>query len=292
MDRDARAAHIAALDPERDAREIYRILATLEFPWDLNQALSLALFRTYAVPSIGRLLAETGEFTERTQKRYDDTALLLDAMLNDGLDGSEGRAALKRMNQMHAMYDISGDDLRYVLSTFVVVPLRWMDAYGWRPFTEHEKRASVHYYNDLGRHMGIKDVPETWQGWSEHMDAYEAAHFGFDAGGRAVADATLDLATTFPPLHRLPRDVARRSTLALMDARLLDAFNYDHPPAWFTRATRTGLRLRGRVVRRLPVRTTPVTSADLPNIRTYAPGAYDVRDLGTFSPAPGCPRAG
>ena len=39
--------------------------ARFEFPWDMNQALSFALFRTYAVPSIGDLLARTGEFTAR-----------------------------------------------------------------------------------------------------------------------------------------------------------------------------------------------------------------------------------
>lgn len=291
MRRDERAAQIAALDPEQDAREIYRILTTLEFPWDMNQALSLALFRTYAVPSIGRLLFETGEFTERTQKRYDDTALLLGAMLEEGLENGDGRAALKRMNQMHAMYDISADDLRYVLATFVVVPMRWLDDHGWRRLTEHEKAATVHYYRDLGRHMGIKDVPTTWQGFGELLDSYEAEHFGFDEGARAVADATLALSATFPPADRLPVRLATGFARTLMDDRLLDALGYDHPPRWARRAGPAAVRLRGRVVARLPVRTTPVSAHDLPSIRGYADG-YDVRELGTFSPAPGCPRAG
>jgi hypothetical protein len=51
---------IARLDPEVDFEQIARITALHEFPWDSQQALSLALFRTYAVPSIGRLLHETG----------------------------------------------------------------------------------------------------------------------------------------------------------------------------------------------------------------------------------------
>jgi len=73
--------HVASLDTQRDHHQIYRTLVTLEFPWDMNQALSFALFRTFAVPSIGRLLHETGEFEARPQKRYDDTALLLDEVL-------------------------------------------------------------------------------------------------------------------------------------------------------------------------------------------------------------------
>ncbi len=66
---------------------MYRTLVMYEFPWDMNQALSFALFRTYAVPGIGGLLDATGEFTARTQKRYDDTALLLERRYGGGRQG-------------------------------------------------------------------------------------------------------------------------------------------------------------------------------------------------------------
>lgn len=157
----ARREALARLDPETNHHEIYRRLTLYEFPWDMTQALSFALYRTYAVPSIGRLLAETGEFTERTQQRYDDTGLILEAVLEHGFDHETGRTAVRRMNQMHRSYDISGDDLRYVLCTFVTTPIRWLDEFGWRRLTEGEKTASANYYRDLGRHMGITDIPRT-----------------------------------------------------------------------------------------------------------------------------------
>ena len=47
---------IERLDPEHDHLEVHRLVCTHEFPWDTLQALSFALFRTYAVPSIGALL--------------------------------------------------------------------------------------------------------------------------------------------------------------------------------------------------------------------------------------------
>src|SRR4051795_12868415 len=97
---------IEELDPARDYAEIYRLMGTYEFPWDMNQSLSFALFRTYAVPGIGRLLARTGEFTERVQKRYDDTALLLESPTRLGFEHPEARAAIRRINAMHRMYDI------------------------------------------------------------------------------------------------------------------------------------------------------------------------------------------
>ena len=168
--------------------------------------------------------------------------LILDAVLEHGTDSAEGRTAIRRMNQMHRSYDISNDDLRYVLATFVVTPMRWVDAYGWRRMTEIERIASANYYRDLGRHMGIRDVPDTWQGFSRLLDAYERDHFGLDPGGRTVAEATLALLATFPPNDKLPVGVVRRISLATMDAGLLDAFAFPHPRRTTRALVRTGSR--------------------------------------------------
>ncbi len=240
------------------------------------------------MPSIGRLLFETGEFTARTQKRYDDTVLLLEDALVHGLGSDRGRAAVRRVNQMHGMYAISNDDLRYVLCTFVVVPIRWMDELAWRPFTEAEKVASAEYYKALGGLMGIKGIPDTWQDFAAVMDAYEQNHFAYDDGARAVADATLDLMCTFPPNHLLPAAAVKRFSYALMDEPLLDAFGYPRPSAAMRRAARAGLRARGAYLRLSKPRLEPFYGRDLPQVRSY-PDGYDAAALGTFAPPPGCP---
>jgi hypothetical protein len=234
-----------SLDPATDYVEIYRNLVMHEFPWDMNQALSFALFRTYAVPGIGRLLDRTGEFTSRVQRAH----------------------------------DIPNDQFRYVLSTFVVVPRRWLDDYGKRPMTPTEVEASVHYYRALGRHMNIKDVPETYAEFEQLMDSYEAENFAYDAGGRRVADATLALMRTFyaRPLRR-PAGVFAR---ALMDQPLREAFRYDAPPVLVQRLSRAGLRARGVVLRAFPARRRPKRVEDISWIRSY-PNGYVVEQLGTF----------
>ncbi|ANH38643.1 hypothetical protein I601_2218 [Nocardioides dokdonensis FR1436] len=276
------------LDPETDYVEIYRNAVVHEFPWDMNQALSFALFRTYAVPGIGALLAETGAFTEAVQRRYDDTALLLEVPSLKGFEHPDARAAIRRVNQMHRAYDIPDHEFRYVLSTFVVVPQRWLADYGKRPFTAGELRASVNYYRTLGRHLAIPDIPETFDEFARLMDDYEVEHFGPDAGGRAVADATLGLMRTFHPSVAGPAvEVFSR---ALMDAPLRDALGYAAPPAPVERASRAALRARGRLLRLFPARISSQTVADLPWVRSY-PQGYDIEQLGTF-PVPGaagCP---
>ncbi|MDF1602919.1 oxygenase MpaB family protein [Nocardioides sp. YIM 152315] len=276
------------LDPETDFVEIYQNVVMHEFPWDMNQALSFALFRTYAVPGIGRLLDRTGEFTSRVQKRYDDTALLLEPPTRLGFEHPESRAAIRRINAMHRAYDIPDHEFRYVLSTFVVVPKRWMDDYGKRAFTANEVEASVRYYRTLGRHLNIKDVPETYAGFEQLMDSYEAQYFAYDAGGRRVADATLELMKTF--YARPVRKPAGLFARALMDQPLREAFRYDAPPVAVQRISRAALRGRGLLLRTFPARRDPKRIEDISWIRSY-PDGYDIERLGTF-PVPGrhgCP---
>ncbi|WP_138999350.1 oxygenase MpaB family protein [Rhodococcus zopfii] len=274
----------AGLDPESRFLEIYRNLTTYEFPWDFNQALSFALFRTYAVPSIGSLLDATGAFTETTQKRYDDTSILLEVPLLEGFDSADGKAAIRRINQMHHMYDISNDDFLYVLSTFVVVPQRWIQAYGWRQLTDDELLASVRYYQTLGRHMGIKNIPATYGEFETLMDSYEAEHFAFDPGARRVADATMDLLASFYPGFAKP--VVELFSRCLMDEPLLAAFRYPEPGNLARKISVGALRVRARVLTVLPPRRKPRHVHDMPRIRSY-PNGFDIKTMGTFTP--GCP---
>ena len=283
MDRSAWLRRIAALDPAvpDEAEEIHRITAGIEFPWDVRQALGLALFRTYAVPSIGGLLARTGEFTGHTQKRYDDTVLLLGATVERGLDDPDARTAIRRMNQMHRRYGIGNDDMLYVLSTFVVTPLRWLDAFGWRPLHPHERLAAVAHYRALGRRMGIRGMPSDEAGFAALMDGVEAERFAHTEGARRVADATLALMATFPPFSRLPAPLVRRATACLMDPHLLRALGYAVPTRAERLAAHAGMRLRALVERRMPPRTEMVTVDELPEVRSY-PAGFDLARLGTF----------
>jgi hypothetical protein len=186
---------------------------------------------------------------------------------------------------MHGRYDISDDDFRYVLSTFVVVPKRWLDDYGFRPMTPHEVAATTNYYLELGRHMNIKDLPADFAGFEKLLDDYEAAHFAFDEGGRRVADSTLDLMTTFPPSSWLPSWLAKRFAFALMDEPLLRAFRYPGVSRFEQVLFRGGMKLRARLLRLFPARSRPKWVEQFGYFRTY-PAGYDIPDLGTFHARP------
>ena len=72
---------IQTLDPVADHQQICFLSTCYDFPWDYTRALEFALFRTFGVAKGTPLLERTGEFVERTRKRYDDTVLILGELL-------------------------------------------------------------------------------------------------------------------------------------------------------------------------------------------------------------------
>lgn len=284
MARYSRLRRIQALDPERDYQEIYRLSSQYEFPWDVTRALELALFRTYAAPTIGELLDRTREFADRGQKRYDDTVVLLYEMtLDDGMDSERGRAAIRRMNRIHGRYPISNDDYRYVLATFVVMPVRWISRYGWRPYSRHEVRATVNTFRHMGRLMGIKDIPETYEEFTAFLDEYEREHYTFTEPSRRVADATIAILQGWFP--RFAGPLVRQGVLAVADQPLLDALGLGQAPRALRVAADRALRARALAVRLMPAR--PDSRPMVPQPRSY-PNGYTLADIG---PAWACQHA-
>lgn len=160
---------------------------------------------------------------------------------------------------MHATCDISDDDMRYVLATFVVVPQRWIRDFGFREMTPHEITASTRYYLELGRLMNIRDLP-----------------------------ATLDLMATFRPNSWAPRFVVRRFAFSLTDEPLLRAFRYPVPGRLERGVFRGAMRVRARLLRLFPARSEPRWVSAYGCFRSY-PAGYDIDHLGTFPGGGGCP---
>ncbi|MTV27858.1 DUF2236 domain-containing protein [Nitriliruptoraceae bacterium ZYF776] len=279
---DRHLRRIRALDPEADHAEVARITATTEFPWDTETALSLALFRTFAVPTISRILLDTGAFTGEARKRYDDTELLLAEVEQHGYDEPRGKEALRRINRMHAAYAIRPVDMTYVLSTFVFEPRRFIDAYGWRELTPAEIAAGWRYWRELGARMGVRDVPDDRDEFEAWNRDFERREFRYDPANHAVADATMTM--YLHEVYRVPRPLlplARVAALALLEPHLVAALGYPQPPGWLRPLVRGALRGRARVQRwLLPPRSRPHRLTEVP--RPTYPAGYRIEDLGTF----------
>ena len=270
---------IAQLDPHQDYEKIAHLLASYEFPWDIEKALEFALFRTYAVPSISSLLYKTREFVDRPRKRYDDTELILYEIQENGFDSERGRKALRRMNQMHGRFNISNEDFLYVLSTFVFEPIRWLDRFGWRPMSEKEKIASFNYYRELGRRMNIQNIPTDMDVFEQYNIEYEKKHFRYTESNHQVGVATRNLFLGFY-LPRFLWPLGKPFVYALMDEPLLKAFNFPLPHPWMRNITEGLLRFRARILRHLPRRKKPYLGTKVK--RPTYPEGYKIEELDTF----------
>jgi hypothetical protein len=232
--------------------------------------------RTFCVPSIAKLLDRTGEFQHHAQKRYDDTGLIVSAMLKWGYDSPEGNAFLQRMNAMHRRYTISNADFLYVLSTFIYEPIRWCDRFGWRPWSEIEKQASYYFWKAVGDRMGIQEIPASYELFEQYSCDYEAQQFRYTEPNQRVADATLSMFLAwFPaPLHPL----IKPNAAALLDEPMRQAIGWPPAPPLIQATIGQTLRWRSALLRLLPPRQTPDFFTDQ-HQRSY-PNGYKLQDLG------------
>jgi len=270
---------IATLDARLDCEQIVRLLTTVVFPWDIERSLEFALFRTYAVPSISGLLAVTGEFVKQTQKRYDDTELLLAEVIESGMESERGQQAIERINAMHGRYTISNDDYLYVLSTFVFEPIRWLEKYAWRTLTHHEQEAWFNYYQKLGSRMKIQNLPESIAEFENFNVKYEADNFVFAESNVVIGNVTRDLFLSFY-LPKSLYNLGKPIVYSMLSTELRSAFAYPKPNIFTQWITHGALRARAVTQRFFPknTRVSTIAGRKLPSY----PMGYAIKDLGTF----------
>lgn len=163
---------------------IQQTIGELEFPFTYEKALQFALFRTYGIPSISKLLVETRQFSESTTatKRYTDTTVLITEFTTYHPQMERSIEAVGRMNYIHHQYQKSGkildDDMLYTLSLFAGEPVRWIDKYEWRGMEEFEKCAMGTFWKGIGdaMHIGygkLKSGGEGGEGWRDGLQWLE-----------------------------------------------------------------------------------------------------------------------
>lgn len=280
---------IESLHPEKDAWEIVRLTVFYEFPWDFNRALELALYKTFAVPSIAKILHASKEFEHHSQKRYDDTDLILSEIIEHGLEeGGRGLQALERLNWIHSNYKITNEDYLYVLSTFIFDTGYWINKFGYRQLCRNEELAGFYVWKEIGEKMNIKDIPDSISAFKKYHDDFELKHFVYSEANFKVARATEDLLLSwYVPTFMF--DAVRPFIHAVMEPRLLQAFNYKEPGEAMRRFVTNSLRARSYAESLIP-RTTPyIRTRDFKH-KAY-PNGYTMEDLGPdkLLNSPKCP---
>ena len=271
-----RQQQIQQLDPVIDHCQICNLLAGYEFPWDVTRSLELAMLKTYCVPSISQLLDRTGEFHHHTQKRYDDTGLLVAEIMKWGYQSDRGQESIRRMNVIHGHYGIGNEDFLYVLSSFIYEPIRWNERFGWRLFSETEKLAIFYFWQAVGNQMKIENIPSSYEEFALYNQDYERQNFVYSDSNHRVGESTINLFLSWFPA--ISRPLLKPLVLGMFDERTIDAFGYPHPSPFIRSLVENSLKLRGRISRWLLPRKRPDFYTDS-KLRSY-PHGYTLNDLG------------
>lgn len=262
------------------AHTLYRQLALFDLVRDMRVGLNLALYRTFAVPRIAELLASTGHIASQPYKRSVDTGLFMYELIEAGLDAPRGRQVIRALNKMHRRWRIADEDYLYVLTTFIVVPARWVERYGPRPLTSTEAAAATFFYRELGRRMAIPNLPQTYDEAEQIFDDYEAAHVAYSPAGRALMESTRHVMA-----EQLPRPLKPAATLLtrlILDDNIAVAVGLKPAPA----VGRILMKAVGIVRRRMSRRSPRTDSWFKPGrpIPMLYPSGYNIDDLGPNAP--------
>lgn len=278
-----RPAREVALDPAVDWLRIYQSVALREFPSDMRIGLNLAFYRTFAVPGIAHLLDHTGETVARPAKRSYDTALVIYELITAGFDGDRGRKMSRLLNRAHRPWPITDEDYLYVLTTFIVVPTRWIERHGWRPITEVERVATVNFYRELGRRMNLRTLPTTYEEAVATFDAYEAQHLAGSAEGQRLMDATLVLFQNRLPRRARPHTANIVSSL-INDPSLTAALGLPSPNRVLARLILAGYGVRNFQHRWSPAPSESWFKPGAP-VRDVYPNGYTLDQIGPSTPS-------
>lgn len=228
-----------------DAFFIQQAIVELEFPFIFEKALQFALFRTYGIPTISKLLVQTSQFSEpaTATKRYADTTVLITEFAIFPPESERVHEAIARVNYIHSCYQkagkISNDDMLYTLALFACEPYRWVARYEWRELEDLEKCAIGTFWKSIGDAMGIgyeklRSGGEGEEGWTDGLhwldeiaewsEEYEKKYMVPAESNKETAEQTVAILLWGLPGSLKP--FGKKVVSTLMDDRLRTAMMY------------------------------------------------------------------
>lgn len=236
---------IAALDPEEDHEEVARLTLEVLYgdPIGVHAGLLIGFSRQVTVPSIARVIYRGGggETLRDVARRNDDTLALFGAFLKWGPSSPEGRAAIARMERIHARFPITDEQKRYTLATLIFEPNRIARHLGIDQFTAGQREAIWRFWLSVAEQMPLGGLPATSEELWRWMLDYEREHWRYTNDGRRVVDTFFEDWTTrwFPrPARRLGGQIL----LAMMDDALRAALHLEAPSKHLERLVRASAR--------------------------------------------------
>jgi len=201
-----------------------------------------ALIRTMAVGHLVKAFYGHSQLVAQTHARLARTRQTLRDLIWHGFESAEGEAAVARLLQAHRHVVAAPEDYAYVLSVFVLEPLRWNDAAGGPPLSAGELALLLGFWDRVGRAMAIPALPRTLADWQAFQAQYERRRWRYTDEGRRLASMCLDEVVTLS-LPWGTRSLFRQLMRVTMDPALRELLKLPAPAGLPAAAMRSGLRV-------------------------------------------------
>ena len=280
-DRRDRTANLETLAAAGEWEKYYQQLTLWEFGSESRMGFQLAFLRTFAIPRTAKILVQAGHLVNNPLKRAYDTGLIIYELVADGTDGPRGRQMIALMNRSHRGRGIEPVDMTYVLCSFIVVPLRYIERTGWRELTDNDRRASLEFYAEMGRLMNIDEIPATYTEAENFYDRYESAMVAPSPASALLGRKLIAVLRDRLPVPARPIAELVFTTL-LDDRRIAEALSLKVPPRPVRSAMRGAMAIYRKVEANLKPRDRPIFVPGMTAGKQY-PSGYRLDDLGPGS---------
>ena len=230
---------------DSEIQEEVKNLVTKKFPWDMKKSLELALLRSLSVPSISSLLQKTGRFYENTDERVEKIDVSVMTLFLYGYDSTEGKDIIQRINRAHRPSPISNEEYLFVLSTFIFVPMRWIDLVGRRKLSKKEEFVWYSFWREIGKRMGMKDIPADLEGMTRWTDDFEEKNVAYSKDNEGIANKVV---TRLTEHLNLPRWFVILFISSMLDERTAAALGIGSPSFLLRQVVLFFLRLRNKIL--------------------------------------------
>lgn len=205
----------------------------------------LALIRTMAVGDLVKAFYGHSQLVAQTHARLARTRQTLRDLIWHGFESPEGEAALARLRQAHRHVVAAPEDYAYVLSVFVLEPLRWNDAVGGPALSADELSLLLGFWRRVGEAMAIPHIPDTLAAWRAFQASYERERWRYTDEGRRLASMCLNEVVTLS-LPWGTRSLFRQLMRVTMDPSLRELLKLSAPSGLASGALLSWLRVAVR----------------------------------------------
>lgn len=239
---------INKLNPMVDSSRIIQLYLSSVFPrhaMAVNLLYTIGLIRLCASREQAIPVHRNGQgkVYKKGDQRADDTNYHLLMWLENDIAQPQVQNSLMYVRRMHdavgKSWPMRQEAFLHALASFTLLVDHFLtQILGMQSLGTQERLALLRQFQQIGMHLGISDIPDTWQAMQAYLEGYEQSdNIGYSVEGVQVAESLIHqfVSRWFPEILY---QQGRWLVVCLLENHIVEALRLEHPPALFTTLTR------------------------------------------------------